>query len=102
MAGKYKVTVSEKFRQLLGAHVRFLAEKSPEAATEMKKRILEAVRSLDRMPARFPFLSAEYITPNKYRKMLVKKRYLVLYQIKENTVRVDYIVDCREDYSWIR
>ncbi len=31
--------------------------------------------------------------------MFVEKRYLVLYQIKDQTVYVEYIVDCRQDYS---
>jgi len=33
--------------------------------------------------------------------MFVEKWYLILYQIKEQTVYVDYIVDCRQNYSWL-
>jgi plasmid stabilization system protein ParE len=101
MDEKYKVIVSDRSRQMLGAHVRFLAEKSPNAARETQKRILEAIRSLHTMPARFPFLTNEYITPNKYRKMFVENWYLVLYQIREDAVYVDYVVDCRQDYEWL-
>lgn len=42
-----------------------------------------------------------YITQNKYHKMFIEKWYLVLYQIKDDTVYVDYILDCRKDYSWL-
>ncbi|MCG2788520.1 MAG: type II toxin-antitoxin system RelE/ParE family toxin, partial [Actinomycetia bacterium] len=35
------------------------------------------------------------------RKMLICKRYLLIYQIKGNIVYVDYIVDCRQDYEWL-
>jgi hypothetical protein len=62
---------------------------------------MEAFRSLTEMPERFPFLEAEYTTPNKYHKMFVQKWYLILYQIKDQTVYVDYIVDCRQDYGWL-
>ena len=38
---------------------------------------------------------------NKYHKMFVEKWYLILYQIKDQIVYVDYIVDCRQDYRWL-
>lgn len=34
-------------------------------------------------------------------KMFVAKCYLVLYQIQDDTVHVDYILDCRKDYHWL-
>lgn len=61
---------------------------------------MDAIRSLKEMPERFPFLEAEFIPYNKYHKMFVEKWYLILYQIKDQTVYVDYIVDCRQDYGW--
>jgi len=98
---QYKVIVSDRSRQMLASHFRFLAQKSPSAARKIKNELLEAIRSLKEMPERFPFLEAEYIPPNKYHKMFVKKCYLILYQIKDQTVYVDYIVDCRQDYGWL-
>ena len=62
---------------------------------------MNAIRSLSIMPERFPFLTAEFIPLNKYHKMFVEKYYLILYQIKDQTVFVDYIVDCRQDYGWL-
>ena len=98
---QYKVTVSDRSRQMLASHVRFLAQKSPSAARKIKNELLEAIRSLKEMPERFPFLEAEYIPPNKYHKMFVQKWYLILYQIKDQTAYVDYIVDCRQDFGWL-
>lgn len=98
---KYRVVVSERARQMLVGHVRFLAQKSPAAARKAKNDLMAAIRSLHQMPKRFPFLSAEFIPPNKYHKMFVEKWYLVLDQIKDQTVYVDYIVDCRQDYRWL-
>ncbi|ADI01825.1 MAG TPA: type II toxin-antitoxin system RelE/ParE family toxin [Syntrophothermus lipocalidus] len=98
---QYKVIVSDRARQLLACHVLFLAQKSPTAARKVKNNLMDAIRSLHQMPERFPFLEAEFIPPNKYHKMFVEKWYLVLYQIKDRTVYVDYIVDCRQDYRWL-
>lgn len=98
---QYKVIVSARSHQMLASHFRFLAQKSPPAARRIKNELLEAIRSLEDMPERFPFLEAEYIPPNKYHKMFVQKWYLILYQIKDQTVYVDYIIDCRQDYGWL-
>lgn len=98
---QYKVIVSDRARQMLVGHVRFLAQKSPTAARKVKNDLMDAIRSLHQMPERFPFLEAEFIPPNKYHKMFVEKWYLILYQIKDQTVYVDYIVDCRQDYGWL-
>lgn len=97
----YRVIVSDRAKRQLGMHMRFLAQVSKKAATEKKTQILTALRSLSRMPQRFPFFEEAYIPPNKYHKMFIENWYLVLYQIQDNTVYVDYILDCRQDYSWL-
>jgi hypothetical protein len=53
------------------------------------------------MPERCPFLDEDFVPRGKYHKIFVEKRYLILYQIKDRTVYVDYIVDCRQDYCWL-
>src|SRR5690606_17573499 len=98
---RYNVLVSDRARQMLAAHIRFLAEKIPEAARKTKNELTGSIRSLSRMPDRYPFLSSEFISPNKYHKMYIEKWYLVLYQIKGHIVYVEYIVDCRQDYQWL-
>ncbi|CAA7602021.1 ParE toxin of type II toxin-antitoxin system, parDE [Acididesulfobacillus acetoxydans] len=97
----YKVLVSDRARQMLAGHVRFLAQKSPTAACKIKNDLMDAIRSLSTMPERFSFLNAEFIPLNKYHKMFVEKWYLILYQIKDQKVYVDYIIDCRQDYGWL-
>ena len=98
---QYKVIVSDRARQMLAGHVRFLAQKSPPAARKTKNELMDAIRSLSTMSERFPFLNTEFVPLNKYHKMFVEKWYLMLYQIKDQTVYVDYIVDCRRDYGWL-
>ena len=98
---KYKVIVSDKAKQMLGMHIRFIAQVNKEAAKKKKKELIEAMRSLEYMPHKFPFFEEPYIPSNKYHKMYVKKWYLVLYQIKDNIVYIDYMLDCRKDYSWL-
>lgn len=98
---KYKVIVSDRAKRMLGTHIRFIAQVSKEAAAAKKKEIMSAMHSLSQMLQHFPFFEELYIPPNKYHKMLVEKRYLILYQIQDDTVNVDYIIDCRENYRWL-
>ena len=98
---KYKVIVSDRAKRMLGAHIRFMAQVNKDAASTKKKEIITAIRSLNHMPQRFPFFEEAYIPPNKYHKMFIEKWYLVLYQIQDDTVYVEYIVDCRKDYNWL-
>ena len=98
---RYKVIVSDKAKRLLSEHMAFIAEKDEEAARRLMAELLKAVRSLEMMPERYPYLNEPYIIPNKYHKMFVTGHYLLLYQIRESTVYVDYVLDCRQDYKWL-
>jgi plasmid stabilization system protein ParE len=68
-----KVIVSDRTRQMLAGHVRFLVQKNPSAARKVKNDLMDAICSLHQMPERFPFQEAEFIPPNKYHKMCVEK-----------------------------
>lgn len=98
---KYKVIISDRAKRMLGTHIRFMAQVNKEAVKTKKKELIEAMRSLDHMLQRFPFFEEPYIPANKYHKMFVAKWYLILYQIQDDVVYVDYILDCRKDYSWL-
>lgn len=98
---KYQVIISDRAKRMLGTHIRFMSQVNKDAAVVKKKELVTAIRSLECMPQRFPFFEEEYIPPNKYHKMFVEKWHLVLYQIQDDTVYVDYILDCRKDYSWL-
>ena len=99
--GKYTVIVSDRAKHMLGMHIHFMTQINKPAAAKIQEEIMNAMRSLQKMPYRFPFFNEPYIPVNKYHKMYVPKWYLILYQIQDNTVYVDYILDCREDYSWL-
>lgn len=98
---KYRVIISDQAKQNLLLHVRFLAQINKSAAQKLRQRIVAEIRSLEQMPHRYPFLNAEFIPPNKYHKLYVENFYLILYQIRDDIVYVDWIVDCRQDYQWL-
>lgn len=61
----------------------------------------EATKSLENMPQRCPWLVGDYIPRNAYRSLLFDKRYLIIYQIADDIVYADYVLDCRQDYKWL-
>ena len=98
---KYKVIISDRARDMLGKHIRFLAQVNKTTAIKLKNRLVEEIRSLQEFPQRYPFFNENYMPANIYHKLYIEKWYLALYQIKDDTVYVDWIVDCRQDYQWL-
>jgi plasmid stabilization system protein ParE len=97
----YHVIFSERAGEMLVQHARFLAQVSAEAADKLRIDIVEAAKSLQEFPERGSWLVDPLLPVNRYRKLLVDKRYLIIYQIKDDTVYIDYLVDCRQDYAWL-
>lgn len=97
----YKVKISEEAQRGLGNIVSYVALNSIQAARILKKDLVAEISSLKLFPERTPFLEGEFIPFNKYHKLVVRKNYLVIYQIKDDTVWVDYVIDCRQDYQWL-
>ena len=98
---QYKVIVSEKAYDTLSKIISYIALDSIEAAVKVKNEISKTMASLSYMPQRTPFLEGAFIPYNKYRKLVVLRRYLIIYQCRDEIVYVDYIVDCKQDYQWL-
>lgn len=98
---KYNVVVSERAKQMLVSHAAFLAQVNPDAAERLVVSFETAAFSLDTMPQRCPCLMGEYIPKNTYRFLIFEKRYMLIYQIQDDTVYIEYVIDCREDYGWM-
>lgn len=98
---KYTVVVSERAAQMLVSHAAFLARINPEAAERLTEEFEKAANSLETMPQRCPWLIGEYIPKNTYRFILFEKRYMIIFQVVDNVVYADYVVDGRQDYGWI-
>ena len=97
----YKVVVADKAKEALGEIIAYIAADSLQNAQSVKTEIIKALNSLAVLSERFPFLEGDFIPYNKYRKMVVLKRFLVIYQLKAETVYVDFVLDCKQDYGWL-
>lgn len=97
----YDVIISEIAAGSLISHARFSALVSEDAAARLVAEFAEKAGSLERRPERNPWLDDPLIPPKKYRKLLMAKRYMLLYQVKGAQVHIETIVDCRQDYTWL-
>ncbi len=100
-SNQYDVIISDEATQMLVSHARFLAQVSESAAMCLIVVFQESTSSLTQFPERSLWLTDPLIPQGKYRKLLLEKRYLLVYQIKEKTVYVDAVVDARQDYGWL-
>jgi plasmid stabilization system protein ParE len=100
-SNRYTVIISEHATQMLVSHVRFLTQVSETAALRLIEAFQTQVKTLEQFPERSPMLIDSLIPTGKYRKLLLEKRYLLIYQIKETTVYLDAVVDTRQDYDWL-
>lgn len=97
---RYRVVISREAKKMLKDHIYFLARVNVEAAKEFRNQIMAEIRSLEKMPERFPYLDEEN-RRSCYRKVVVPNWYLVIYLVIDDTVYVEYILDGRQDYSWL-
>lgn len=98
---KYNVIVSEEATQMLIYHAIFLGKVSESAAERLICSFEEIVGSLDTMPQRCPWLNSDDLPGNMYRYILFEKRYMAVFRILSNVVLIEYVIDCRQDYSWL-
>ena len=82
---------------MLFEHARFLAQVSIKAAEHLFDQFEEKVASLEEMPERCAPYSNRYISSGKYRKLAFGNYLLILFQISDNKVYVDLIIDARAD-----
>jgi hypothetical protein len=96
MGSTYKVEISQVARDQMYNHVSFLSNVSEEASLTLKNAFIDNIKSLKSHPDRFSFYDNFALPFERYRKMPVVPYYLVLYEVTNKVVYVDYIIDTRQ------
>jgi len=95
----YGIIISDAALAMLDSHIAFLAYANKKAALRTIDEILSGIESLSTNPKRYPYYDNPFITNTIYRKMPVATRYIVIYEVSDDTVFIDYIFDGRQDYE---
>lgn len=96
---KYKIVLAKRVRSQLLQHVSFLSKVSLPAARRLRNAFEEVVKRLEDNPFQFPVDQIIAKFNLSYRKALFEKRYKVLFTVENNTVHIDSVVDCRQQYK---
>jgi len=94
---EYNVLVSGRARDMLYEHARFLAQVSIQAAENLFDQFEDRVSSLEIMPERCPYYDNPFVQPRKYRKLSLGNYLLILFQVTDNTVYIELIIDGRAE-----
>lgn len=95
------IIISDEAANMIESHINSLMEVSISGADKLFLEISKSIQSLGDFPERNLWLNAPIIPAYTYRKMIDNKLCLIIYQIIENTVFIDYIIDCRQEYHWL-
>ena len=98
---KYNVIVSETATKMLLEHAALYAAVNPKAAEKQTAAFETAAESLEETPQRCPWLKRDELPTKKYKFLLFEKRYMLIFQICDMNIYVDYALDCRQDYNWL-
>jgi hypothetical protein len=93
---EYYVYIDPAVNDRMAEHMEFLARVSEGAAYRLLDDLMAGVRSLKQMPFRNPVYNRPYLPKDKYRYLIVGKRYRIVYQVDGDSVFVDDIQDCRQ------
>ena len=77
------------------------AQVSQSASEQLVEDFEWAAKPLEAMSQRCPWLRSDYIPSNTYRFLMFGKRYIIIFQIRDNAVLTDYVVNHRQDYGWL-
>ena len=98
MRKKYNIIIDALIKPTLDRHIKFASNVSTKYANSIRKEFYKILLSdLPNNPERFPFWLPDFKPPKPYQKILIKKRYLLLFYIDNNTVYIDYLLDCHMD-----
>jgi plasmid stabilization system protein ParE len=95
----YQVTILPSANDRMYDHFFFLARVSTEAAERLLDTLAQDMQSLDRMPQRGSIYKHAHALHGEYRYILSAHRYRIVYLILDESVYIEDIQDCRQNYG---
>ena len=100
MRKKYNVKLKPNVKSDLDKHIDFAANVSSKFAKSIRDSFYKVLK--EQLPYdsdRYPLWLPDFELSKPYHKILIKKRYMLLFYINNDTVFLDYFLDCRMDNS---
>lgn len=97
---EYKVYYTNKSRKMLNSHISFLSRVSLNASTKLKCTFEEYINTLKVFPKIGSKVDFNGKLPSKYRKMVISKRYILIYIVSQNYIYIETILDSRQNNKY--
>ncbi len=95
----YTVIISRRVDMMLLKHISFLAKVSLPAAKRFRNDYSAILKRIADNPFQFPIETDLNLPEGIYRKALFSKRYKAIFMVEKNTVYLDAVVDCRQNFE---
>lgn len=91
----YKVILSPTFIQMLKYELKYCARINTSYARKIENKVFDAIRILKIFPYATPIIKLRG-DPETYRKYVVKKKFIIIFQIYTDSVQLEYFIDARQ------
>lgn len=97
--GSFEILITSRAQSDLAECVSFVLKVSKEAGRKLAKDIYSSIESLGTFPERNAVFPMPKSFPNIVRKLVINRRYLVLYVVTAQRVIVYRILDARRKFN---
>ena len=92
----YKVMFSPSFVKMFKDELNTCISYSSTYARQIEKKVYEAINLLKIFPYATPSIKFRG-DPETYRKFVIKKRFLIIFQIFDDIIQLQYFIDGRQN-----
>ncbi len=96
---QYKIIYSKEFYRNMSIHVAFLSNVSINASKKLKENLKDYINILEvysRIGSKIEFGKK---LPVQYRRLVISKKYILIYYVLKNNVYIDTLLDARQNNS---
>lgn len=97
---KYNIYLTNNANNMIKRHILFLSKVSIKAAIKLKQTFKEYMIILKYYPELGKKLNLKREKPPSIRKMVIEKRYILIYFIINNNIYIDTILDSRQNNKY--
>lgn len=96
---RYQIYVAPKANTKLSSHLQFLANVSVMAANNLLNDYSEALKFLEAMPLACGLYQSQTPIEVELRSKLFGERYRIVFEVRQDSVLIYDIQDCRQDHE---
>ena len=98
---KFNIIISSKAQSDLAECIGFVLNVSKDVTIKLANDTFSAINTLSTFPERNPIFEMPKSFPFIVRKLIINKRYIVLYTLENSNVIVYRVIDSRRQFDYL-